>query len=144
MLIDANKFEVPEKIFELYAEIKSAFDKRVQELIDKKEIKQRSDLDLTIICIDTLHFWLKSIMDSCYISFRGGLKCSKVNLIEAREYYDNREKIGELIDSGIDCVKFKITKNISSVCIRCRYRHESVGSIAEHPEICNWCLDQIS
>ena len=39
--------------------------------------------------------------------------------------------------------KIKVTTSKNAKCVRCWHRDSSVGSIQEHPELCNRCIDNI-
>ena len=39
--------------------------------------------------------------------------------------------------------KIKVTTSKNAKCVRCWHRDLSVGSIKEHPELCNRCIDNI-
>ena len=58
---------------------------------------------------------------------------------EAKVFPEN----GEGEETEVEGLKIKITKTQEEKCERCWHRRPEVGSIKNHPTLCNRCLENI-
>ena len=54
------------------------------------------------------------------------------------------ERIDQALDTDVNDLKLDVEVLSAAKCIRCYHRHESIGEHAEHPEICERCIMNIS
>ena len=54
------------------------------------------------------------------------------------------DKPATLADSEIEGLAIDVVQSAHTKCIRCWHRQESVGSIAEHPALCQRCVENVA
>ncbi len=111
--------------------VKTAVNKAIEE---KRKDGLGSSLaaDVTLFCSGELTTELAKIEDE----LRFALMCSSVTILP----YDQGT---EASDTDVAGLKVSVSKSENDKCTRCWHFREDVGSVAEHPEICQRCVTNI-
>ena len=53
------------------------------------------------------------------------------------------EKSADAVATALEGVFVQVTKSSGEKCVRCWHHREDVGTVAEHPELCGRCIENV-
>jgi len=113
--------------------VRSAVSKQLEQLRNEKVIKGSLTAEVTLYCEDGLFNNLNALQDE----LRFVLITSDATLKPLADKADNA------IESELAGLWISAGATDKAKCARCWHHREEVGQIAEHPELCQRCVDNI-
>ena len=113
--------------------VRSAVSKQLEQLRNDKVIKGSLTAEVTLYCDDGLFNNLNALQDE----LRFVLITSDATLKPLTEKSD------DAIESEVEGLWITAGATEKTKCARCWHHREEVGQIAEHPELCQRCVDNV-
>lgn len=121
------------EFWEQVLSVKVATNKVLEAARNDGKVKASLSADITLYCDEKLQTLLANLADE----LRFVLIASNVTLLPLAQASD------DAVDSEVEGLKILVTPSEYTKCVRCWHHRAEVGQRAEHPELCDRCIDNL-
>ncbi len=125
--------QLGEAFWQQLFEVRNEVNKALEIKRNAGEIKSGLSAEVILYCSDELVQTLRAVDDE----LRFALICSSVTVLSLKDAQ------GELHHAENGNLKVAVRVSEHQKCVRCWHFREDVGAVAEHPEICERCVENV-
>ncbi len=114
--------------------VRQEVSRRLEAVRTEGKIGSALDADITVYCKEPYHKYLQKLDGELRFVF----------ITSNAQIQPLENKPNELNSSELEGVFVKVESSAHEKCIRCWHRRPDVGQLAEHPEICARCVENVT